>query len=119
MANKTAHIFFNNFIRKTENYDKYYRVFELTKDCTTVDEIRELLVDNGFELMDTERGAREPMYKYADNDRTVVKTWYNGRFEIPLSVSVSEHSFDSVRELRGFHKSFEEIVNMTPAEMQE
>ena len=119
MDNKTDSIFFNNFVRREEDYDKYYRVFELTKDCTELEDIKRILVENGFELIDTEGGVRNTRYKYADNNRTIVKTYYCGNFEQPLTVNVSEHSFDTIAKLQGFHRSWDEITSMSPAEMQE
>lgn len=115
---KTDRIFFNNFCRDGKT-DKYDRVVGLTKHCIDLDEIEQALVENGFELIDVERHVRSDTFKYADNNRTIVKTHCDNRLLVPITVNVSDHSFDTVQKLQGFHSSFKRICNMSPMEMQE
>lgn len=117
MDDRTDHIFFNNFCRNGN--DKYDRVFGLTQHCTELEDIKRILVENGFELIATESKRVITTYKYADNNRTIVQTYYCGNFEQLLTVNVSEHSFDTIAKLQGFHRSWDEITSMSPAEMQE
>ena len=106
MAKKTEVLFFNNFVR--EDFSKADRVWKVVNPCTTLNQTRNAIVNLGFELVETNQ-QHTTIYRYADNNHTIIETYYNSNFQFPLTVSVSEHSFDNVQQLLRYYDSWDNM----------
>ena len=92
-------------------------VYNLVLDCKTMEEVGQVLQNNGFIWIEDLHGKGcGPIIKYANNNQVVVKVYKFQRSD--LTVTINRHSFDSAMDLMRFHESFERICNMGPIEMQ-